>query len=337
MEAPSAPSAHGVVSAAAASAAVVSASAASATPSAAPVAAPRLERPAAMSQEHFDILSSLCGLASFRHSDGQMVYGCRSQPPFDRDVELPDGTIVEKPDVYDVCSLHSIVRGSFTKPGADQAILGFDLCKTDTGEFWNGAQPGFAMLVERVTDAKGSHYRYLDHESDINVFECSTVPRKDGTLSLVCEDNFGAYGDGAARWLFALDFSAPPAARFARVVRLYMNSSTVRCGMENAASEYGLTDVTFGKRTIEDLNGDGEPDLSVEVSRAHVPAGKALDARIAAGCKNPEFEISKLLPRPTRTTLRFLRAGTMLSPDDPTAKKLKTWADDSSSFWVNGQ
>ncbi len=296
---------------------------------------PPLARPDGMREDHFALLGDLCALGWYRFPDGDVRFGCRSQPPFDHPKEQPDGQVVEVPDIYDLCTISAVHRGAFSKPGVEQAIVAFDLCKTDEGEFLNGSQPGSAMLVESV-DAK---WRYVAEEMDLNAIDCDPVAQPSGQALLVCTDNFGAFGDGAVRWLFTLDFSKPSGSRLRSFGSVYFNGFSIRCGPGEASPflEYGVTDATFGKRTVTDFDGDGALDLELAVERAHVEPSRALDRRIEQACVGaPELDSRRLLPKPTKHTLRWKGGAGAFAPTAETQKLFDAWRKQSSEFWLRG-
>jgi hypothetical protein len=315
------------------SATAVPRGAATATASARPPAPVIPAKPPLMKDEDYEILSPLCSLARYELSDTDVRFGCRTQPPFDQPREIPDGQVLEVKDAYDVCSIRAVHRGSFSTPGAQEAIVGFDLCKTDDGQFWNGSQPGFALLVEQVN----GRWQYVSEELDLNAIDCDPAVQPSGLAVLVCEDNFGAYGDGAVRWLFSLDFSRPAGSRVKRFGSVYSNAFPLHCEEPLSAPflEQGVTDVSFGKRAVSDADGDGIPDVSVAVERAHVAPSRALDKRLATMCRGQQnVETRGVLPKPKTQQLRYKGTANGFEPTPETQRTLDAWGRESSEFWI---
>jgi hypothetical protein len=73
-----------------------------------------------------------------------------------------------------------------------------------------------------------------------------------------------------------------------------------------------------------DINGDGTPDVVVDVERAHVEPSAQLDAKVRASCKQGK-PIAVLLPTPTKHRIEILSDGTRFRPTPASRKLLDDW------------
>lgn len=191
----------------------------SSPPTATPTAEPSRSAPLSLPKAppgidavQFEVLASICAVASWSGPSGIQV-GCRSTPPFTTPDELPDGLIREETDFSEVCFLETFLRGSFSAPGKDEALLGLAACGNDRA---NDITPGNIVLAAR--DKAG--WRVREVEPDTNLRGCAPSKGSSPTL-LLCNDNMGAFGDGSLWWAFTLDFSRPPGKRENVFAKLY--------------------------------------------------------------------------------------------------------------------
>jgi len=309
---------------------------ASAGPSAEPVPEPKERRPAGgfATLPNFDLFEPVCGLAVFDPDGTRPRFGCRSQPPFDRPGELPDGSVYVVDDVYDVCSADQTFRGAFKRAGAEEAIVGVDLCNPDGGQIANGAQPGFAMLLER----HGGEWRYADMIADIDLWHCDSVAQADGRSLLVCESGFAAPPDGGVHFWYVVDFAEAPGKRVKRVATYYDAAFDIWCEPSPSMSpflEYGITKASTVDHRLVDFDKDGVMDLEIVVDRAHVAPTPSLDKRVAAACKGKERAPSEsLLPRGQRFTLQLRGNARSFEPTKASAKLLAAWSAEAPEFWM---
>jgi hypothetical protein len=276
-------------------------------------------------------LRGLCGLAVHRDPTGWTTTGCRSLPPFDRPYERPDGEAVVVDDVYSVCAVSAVYRGSFSRAGADEAVLGFELCSDDEHPFVNGAQPGFAMLVERT----GSGYRYASTMYDVRADECVVAMPRGAPALLVCPGGLSAPPDGGAVWLHAIDFASPGGPSMRTIAAVALNAPTHPCDLGMPILDDGVTVARVGRIVVRDGDNDGEPELEVPVERSHVPLSGGLVGRVEAACKpGATLDFERLLPARKAHVLRFETNARRFVADAATKALLEAWALESSPFWL---
>ncbi len=279
----------------------------------------RIEAPDGADAAAVLIATSICAAAYLRADEGPPTIGCRSHPPFDRPEDRPDGTLpAYSGDRSAFCSIRAIHRGSFSRAGAPQAVVIFDSCE-DHGAAWNGSMPGSAVLVESV----GGRFRAIDYEGAIR--ECKTVRLSDGHDVMLCRGWFGWSGAGALTSFFLLDF-AERSTRVRVVARLF--EDLLQCSMlePTFSLPHGLVDLAVKDR-LDDVDGDGLPDLVLDVERTRVPPGPALDRRVRVACT-----AQAALPKgsqPTHTTLVFPNDGRGLSASPSARATLAKWESEA--------
>jgi hypothetical protein len=276
-------------------------------------------------------LRELCGLAVHRDASGWTTIGCRALPPFDRVDELPDGTAVVVDDAYSVCAASAIYRGSFSRVGADEAVIGFELCSDDEHPFVNGAQPGFAVLIERT----GGSVRYVSTLFDVSADECVVATPRGAPSILVCPGGMSAPPDGGATWLHALDFASPGGPSRRTIATITRNAPTHPCGIGMPVIDDGITLARVGTITVRDGDGDGEPEVEVPIDRSHAPPSARLVERVEAACSpGATIDFARILPRLARHALRFETRARRFEADAATKTLLDAWAKESSLFWL---
>lgn len=256
---------------------------------------------------------------------GKLAVGCRTHPPFVRPEQLPDGKVVTKfEDPLTFCAIREVYPGSFSHAGAQEAVVFFDQCKDDSGD-WDMAQPGSAVLVAR----NGSRWTPIGYQSAVNLNGCLLHHRTDGRDLLLCQDNWGTSGDVAFRWFFSLDFGAPEGQRQRRLGTVFFDDHDYPCGPNGQESfvEYGVVSVAVKGFFKKDIQKDGKEDLVVLLERASVPFAASLRPRITRFCVPGKDSVpaNEYLPRPTLFTLEFLGDGSNFSPSPATQKLLDAW------------
>jgi hypothetical protein len=292
------------------------------------------------------IAASICAAAYFkpppeaiRPKGREVDVGCRSHPPFTRPEQKPDGKILlHTGDPLEFCTIDVVYRGSFTRPGAREAVVSFAPCKDGDGA-WDMANPGSAVLVEEAPG--GGRWRAIDYQADVNIAPdrgalpasapelrfasgCDEVRRADNRDALVCASNFGAFGLGSMTYIFFVDFARTPHAR--TVARMLEDADP--CGPSGIASpeKDGLVTFQLGTRTLGDTNGDKTPDVSVEITRARAVPSSALAAKVKAECaKNANSDIARLAPPGKKTTLQFLSDADGWGPSPASKATLAAW------------
>lgn len=254
-------------------------------------------------------------------------------PPFDQPQEQPDGQIVvvDEPDFAAVCFLEDFYRGSFSAPGKDEAVLALAACGADRV---NDIAPGSVVLASREAS---SGWTVKAVQPNTNARGCSLAKRPDRTL-LICADGFGAFGDGSLSWRFTLDFSRPESQRVQVFSKLFQSpSSSCMLGGELLA-ERGVADVEIVSEKLEDVDRDGDDDLTVVIARAAVPPSPAIAKQHEALCKKkPDAspQAKELVGKPRRFTLEFRGEPTGLRATDATKKLLDAWGAEAPEFWWN--
>jgi hypothetical protein len=278
-----------------------------------------------------EVLGSICALASWKSDSGVQI-GCRSTPPFDDINEQPDGTIREETSFSDVCFLETFLRGSFSAPGKDEALLGLAPCGNDRA---NDITPGNIVLAEH--DAAG--WRVVAVEKNENLRGCVPAKGYNPTL-LVCDDNVGAYSEGSIWWRFTLDFSQPPGKHVNVFSRLYKTPGTTCLMGADFFVEREVTLWTAGKDTLADADGDGLDDLTFTIDRSYTPGSPALGRRFDAQCKkkapggDQTLDLAQLAGKSRRFKLDFKGSGSRtLVPTDATAKLLDGWGLKAPELW----
>jgi hypothetical protein len=232
-------------------------------------------------------VSSICAAAHL----GKLV-GCRSHPPFDRPEQQPDGTFPEYVgDPLSFCALTRIYRGSFTRPHAEQAVLGFEQCQRGD-DTWDMSQPGSAVLVERLE----GRWRAVATQQDVNLEFCVQPRRADGRDLLFCWSNLTAAPPvGTIRYWFSLDFARP--SRFATThVRVYSDSELCS-GIYDPTSlrDHGFIVVrVLSTKLTQD---SGQPRIELRLARARIAPQAGLEAKAREACQHDPNANEKSLGR----------------------------------------
>lgn len=306
----------------------------SAPTSAAPPAPDRVvipEAPPSVDRDKLAIVSAICSVGIFENQ-----VGCRTHPPFVRAEQLPDGraqTVFADPLFF--CSLDQVYRGSFSRPGAEQALLAFGQCK-DRDEFWDAAFPGSAVLVEKI---KG-RWTVVETDSARNLDRCKTLRNADGHDTLVCVDSFGAFSSGGLRWVFSYDFTRGPNDLATTHTKLFFDDFSMACGDNYFGGEwleYGVTDARIGDLELVDTDGDGLLDVRFVVTRARVAPSPSLESRLRARCeatKDKRLDPPAYLPKPTKTTIELRGTGKTFVPTPKSERALQKWQNEApASGW----
>jgi hypothetical protein len=293
----------------------------------APPAFPTPQTPPGADPEHVLFASSICAAATLQLplSPKTTTVGCRSHAPFERPEQQPDGKLpVFTGDPLAFCAISKVYRGSFTRPGATQAIVAFDACKHGEDDpSWDMGNPGDAVVVEQVE----GRWRSVGYVPDVNAGACVAAHRADGRDVLLCKSGLGAGPSGEVVYVFLLDVARKD--QQAGTVAL-IHGDTLACAWVEPSGyriEGGLTSTRISGMSLEDRNGDGTPDLLVDVDRVHAPPSPALDAKVRAACaKDPNVGEKALLPAPKRTRLEILSTGDRFAPSPASQKILDAWA-----------
>jgi hypothetical protein len=284
---------------------------------------PLTPAPPGTDPEKVTIAASICAAAYLGHD-----VGCRSHPPFVRPEQQPDGKIVRhEGDPLMFCSIARVYHGSFTKPGAKQAVLAFDQCKESEDAEWDAGFPGSAVLVEQ----RGARWKAVAYEPDVNMGLCLRDRRADGRDVLLCRSNFGAPPTGQVSYVFLLDFAWPATQKGQRAVSLVeLFSDNMSCGFAADGLPSGITSLEIAGMALADLNHDGTPDLAVQVRRAHRAPSPKLEAALHALCNRPRpGDPSALVPRAKPDILSLVSRGETFVPTAATRKTIERWTAES--------
>lgn len=143
-------------------------------------------------------------------------------------------------------ALRTVIYGSFTAPGVEEAIASFEGCEPHATEF------GGSILLRK----RPGSWSMANYTPALITSACQTYQLKTGRDLLLCEAE-DHHMTGASQGIFVCDFSKEPSSRCQSV--LYVLDTRVACG---PTAVWGSID----KVELRDLNGDGMPDLTVEIS-----------------------------------------------------------------------
>jgi hypothetical protein len=264
--------------------------------------------------------SSICAAAYM----GRLV-GCRSHPPFVRPEQKPDGKLAAfTGDPLELCAIEKVSRGSFTRPGATQALLGFGPCKDEPRVTWDMANPGSVVLVEQIE----GRWKAIGYEDGVNSRSCFQVRRSSsqgGRDILLCRSSLGAFTAGQVFYFFMVDFGRT-AKRAATIARLYSDMAP-SCMSVDRGFPSGYVELEIAGVTLSDVNADGTNDLVVRVKRARVPPSPSFDAKVRAMCKRrgPSEDIHALLPPAEETTIELVSGADGYAPSPASQKTLAKW------------
>ncbi len=286
--------------------------------------------PPGVDPTRFLFAASICAAA---YSGSEV--GCRSHPPFKLPGQKPDGRVTEhSPNPAGFCAIGPIYRGSFTRPGASEAVLTFRPCVDESAD-WNMSIPGSAVLAEEI----GGRWVATGYLADTNIGNCLKSHRATGRDLLLCRSDFGTFTGGMIEYFFLLDF-APAGAQAGTFSRLY--GSTVACSWINASTSgpdadgamsyvtgAGLVDMRVKDVSLADVDHDGTDDLVVHVLRSRLPPSAALRLRVREWCKaHDDAAPTALLPPAKAVTLEFLSRAETVVPAPATRKLLDAWDAD---------
>jgi hypothetical protein len=300
----------------------VAVAAASASASSAPRPPPRSKlplppTPAGADKEKFSLAASVCAVA-VKRDKGNLLVGCRSCPPFEGDEGQPDGKIASNPDTF--FPLEAVVRGSFTRKGAQQAALVFEGCEPHAANY------GGTLLVEKAPDGWNAlHYASAFHPRD-----CKPYRREDGRDLLVCR-YFDAHQTTASVTIWSFDFAAASADDAEKGWEVILGTSDNSSSVCLGVPPWGVSAMTVSGYAIRDVNGDGKQDLVIDVRRASVPYSKAFEDKMRKECERqmhanpdgmPYVKPSTFLPPAVTTSLEYVYNGTKFVPTAAAQKKL---------------
>jgi hypothetical protein len=142
--------------------------------------------------------------------------------------------------------LDSVIYGSFTAPGVDEAMADFEGCEPHASGF------GGSILLRKLH----GRWAMVDYTPGLITSACRTYGLKTGRELLLCEGK-DQHMDGGSQWISACDFSRQDTAQCQNVFGVL--DTRVACGHSAVWS-------SINKAVLRDLNGDGMPDLSLWVT-----------------------------------------------------------------------
>ena len=264
-------------------------------------------------QQKLEFLALICPAAVERDKKGEQRVGCATCAPFEGDAR-GDGTVQTDPEYF--YPLEHLYRGSFTRPGADEAAAVMSGCEPHAGNY------GGTLLGER----KGGVWQQVRYDSGVHPDSCLSYRRKDGRDVLVCR-----WGDGhQAQWhemVFAYDFteSTPDEVEkgWHEIVTMDDDSSAA-CLVGSMPGE-PVRSGHVEKFVFEDRDKDGAADLVVTVSQRKSMPTKAYQARckelVASLEKDnpPKIDIASAVGTKKTFVLVFKYNGSTFVPTKETA------------------
>jgi hypothetical protein len=148
--------------------------------------------------------------------------------------------------IHESFGLRTVIYGSFTTPGVEEAVASFEGCEPHATEF------GGSILLRKL---HGS-WAMVDYTPALITSACQTYHLKTGRDLLLCEGE-DHHMAGASQWIYVCDFSREPSSRCQSVFGILDTRNA--CG---DSAIWGSID----KVRLRDLNGDGMPDVTLEVS-----------------------------------------------------------------------
>lgn len=302
---------------------------------ASPVAPPPAPMPDGADPEKFAIVTSICRAAynvreKAEYGFDKISLGCRTNPPFVKPGQLPDGTLPRLDDASKdaeaaedaryFCPIDGIYHGSFTRPGAKQTLVSFTACP-EKGQVWDMGFPGSGVVVE---EAGGGRYRIVDTVKDVNIgsrtgCKQTHLPAPADRDVLLCGGGFGAGAiDGRIGFYFTVDMARKDDK--ARTWILW-GADELRCDLRDQLSyeSTGITSFESESSKLLDVNGDGILDLVIEGERTHERFTRAsLDARCNGKGRGPR-------PRSQKYRLELVSHGEEFGPSAATKKTLAAW------------
>lgn len=295
---------------------------------AAPLAAPAEpasvtpNAPPGANAEHVELLSNVCAMARVRTADGKTQVGCASHPPFVKPEQRPREQLVDlSEDRMRMCEIVAVHRGSFSRPGAVEAVVVFGECYDADDSFeTNAIQSESVVLLENVAG------RWLERAYEANMHGelCWVGKNPGGVDALWCRSGLVAPGAGAIDYLFSLDFRAHEtrARTFAR-----MYSHRLACAAEpddGPRLPHGFVTLQIGEVQASSAG------FTLEVTRDRIPPSAALVAKAQVACKKqPSSFGESLARRGQKTLLKFVPRGTSFEPDAATATLLAQWESET--------
>lgn len=270
---------------------------------------PKLDTPELDAQLAF--LSSICAPAVKRDSSGAQRVGCM-ECIYDSQQQNPfDGTVAMEPDTF--FALQSLVYGSFTKAGADEAAASLDGCESHA-ENWGGT-----VLAER----KAGAWSMARYDSGLHPDSCVAFRRGDDRDLLICRwvDGHQSYWHDQ---IFSYDFAAGDLSKGWSEILTMEDDLVPHCG---GPAGQAVTSGRVEEYKLIDLDKDGDKDLQIVVSHRkgrvntayNNTCKKLFEALDKEGA--PPVDLGAVLGRPQISTLDLVFNGAIFVPT-PKSQKL---------------
>jgi len=279
----------------------------------APPPLPSLDTPELDAQLAF--LVTVCRAAISRDPRGRQRVGCAACLTSTDPAPELDGTIVLDADREHFYALRTLVRGSFTRAGATQIAASLDGCESHA-ENYGG------MLV---AEAQGASWARVRYDSGMHPETCLPFRHADGHDLLVCRWQDGHQSFVHDR-LVVYDLEPGTVPPDFEIVT--MNDDALgMCFMGAPPGEEVRAGQVEGF-TLRDEDGDGTPDLVVEVSQRKARPGGAYRALCKKAIEALETPDSSVDVRPglgelKKRRLVFTYDGKRFVPTRETAKVLR--------------
>lgn len=238
------------------------------------------------------VLGSICTPVWAVHDDGSRRIACTTHGPYSTSTAFKGSAVGEhRGDAFEVCDLTSMLRGSFTRPGAKEVLLGFNDCN-DRGR---GASP-FVVLLSVGDDGS---YRSIAYENDLRAERCERTRRADGRDILYCELRKQVPNVGTGTAYVVADF-ARPGKRLGVVATLMQHDFTCSFFQKTAQSTMRRGFVWMAAPAFHTDAGR----LVVQVDRTYAPPSPGLDAALLAECQaHPDTDGRDVLPTSRREAI----------------------------------
>jgi hypothetical protein len=170
--------------------------------------------------------------------------GCKPCPEY-----TTAGRFQPRIAMHEAFALRTVIYGSFTAPGGEEALAGFQGCESRATGF-------SGSILLRKLHGSWAMGDYAPARITVN---CQTYHLKTGRDLLLCEEQVG-HMDEASQWIPVCDFSKEKPSRCQSVFALLDTRNA--CGH---SAVWGSID----KVELGDLNGDGIPDLTLWIRVGH--------------------------------------------------------------------
>ncbi len=197
------------------------------------------QSPTPSSTEAAKVLQAVCPYNAQSTGGGALksLPGCKPCPVFTTDAGMANG------EMFD---LESVIYGSFTAPGIEEAVASFNGCEPHTSLF------GGSILLRKI----GNSWSMMRFLRALITKACRTYRLQSGRALLVCEQEDG-HAEESEQWISVVDLSKEEPRLSVTVFSVL--STAMACGPTAVGG-------TIESATLTDLNGDGMPDLRLGVS-----------------------------------------------------------------------